>query len=459
MPYKYNPPTRTSCKVCEAISKEMGPKISTQDGKASSADNYPFHNWYNFVLGYSPEFPYYLIRKWNIHKKQLVVDPFMGSGTTLVCCKTLEIPSAGIDANDFFEQVSKIKLNWNINTTLLQKIFEDLLSKITSELNKYNWCIPGSNSQQQMPFDKDKLNYLEYLKGKRPALMVEKYISDIPFAKLSLINDLVSGYKFPNKNIKDIFLLAVSSIILPSSNIRYGPGFGVVKPKIDIDVLKLFRDKVQRMIDDLTSVDNNQKDTNSKTILGDARKMSSYFKEGSIDYLITSPPYPGDHEYTKHSRLELIFTGFATNLAEFRIIKKRMLAGSTTNIYKEDKAGELIKDIKSIETIAKEIEKRIKIDGGTSGFEKLYSKLVREYFGGMYLVFCEAHKVLKSGGKFSLLVSDSHAFKMVHIKTADLLAEVAEKAGFKKSDIELWQYKNSTSHKYKLFENILTVQK
>jgi hypothetical protein len=37
--------------------------------------------------------------------------------------------------------------------------------------------------------------------------------------------------------------------------------------------------------------------------------------------------------------------------------------------------------------------------------------------------------------------------------------KVAEKAGFENCHIELWQFKNTTSHKYKLLENILTVQK
>ena len=75
----------------------------------------------------------------------------------------------------------------------------------------------------------------------------------------------------------------------------------------------------------------------------------------------------------------------------------------------------------------------------------------------MYSVFIEAKKVLKPGGRFSLLVSDSHAFKMVHICTAEILSEVAKLAGFDNSEIELWQLKTSTSHKYQLFENILTV--
>lgn len=59
----------------------------------------------------------------------------------------------------------------------------------------------------------------------------------------------------------------------------------------------------------------------------------------------------------------------------------------------------------------------------------------------------------------ALLVSDSHAFKMVHIKTAELLAEVAKKVGFLNPTIELWQKKYSTSHKYLLHENILILTK
>ena len=110
-----------------------------------------------------------------------------------------------------------------------------------------------------------------------------------------------------------------------------------------------------------------------------------------------------------------------------------------------------------IYSATKEIDKRLVSDGATSGFEKLYSKLVREYFGGMFLVFLEAKKVLKEGAPFSLLVSDSHAFKMVHISTAEILAEVAKTAGFESFSIDLWQLKKTTSHGYQLREDILTV--
>ena len=80
-------------------------------------------------------------------------------------------------------------------------------------------------------------------------------------------------------------------------------------------------------------------------------------------------------------------------------------------------------------------------------------------FGGMAATLRECYRVLRPGGKISLLVSDSHAFKMVHIQTAELLRIVGERLGYVNAEVVLWQMKNSTSHKYQLRENILILEK
>src|SRR5690606_6570418 len=97
---------------------------------------------------------------------------------------------------------------------------------------------------------------------------------------------------------------------------------------------------------------------------------------------------------------------------EFRKIKKRMLRASTTNIYKEDNDREPVRNLESISKLTGLIQERLEHDGATSGFEKLYTKLVWEYFGGMYLALEQCFTTLCPGGKIALLVSDSHAFKM-----------------------------------------------
>lgn len=462
MPFTYNPPTRTQCDICDELHTKsiVDPIIDTYNGKASSANNFPFHNWYNFVLGYSPEFPYYMLKRENITDADMVVDPFMGSGTTLIACKLLGISSKGVDANNFMVDAARTKLHWNVDIQALKKLKNEVQRQVEQEYQKYRW-FDDKYEQYSLFLNDDNLakkDYITYIQGRRPDMLPDRYISDRPFAKVSLINDVIKTV-VGHHPLKDFFDLAIASIIVPVSNIRYGPGFGVAKPRIDADVFGAFSNKLQKMIADLENVDDSRKKTLSEVALGDARLLSEYLEPNSVSFIITSPPYPGDHEYTKHTRLELILGGYAQNMEEFRTIKRRMLRASTTNIYSDDNDRELVQDIHGIQEITDLINERLQHDGATSGFEKLYTKLVWEYFGGMHKTLKECLKVLQPGGKIALLVSDSHAFKMVHIQTASILQEIGLKVGFGESEILLWQFKLSTSHKYSLRENVLLLTK
>lgn len=448
MPFTFHPPTRRHCEVCEQAPTDLIPLIDSHQGKASSANNFPIHNWFNFVLGYSPQFPLHILQNLNISAGAFVVDPFIGSGTTGVVCKGLGIRSAGIEANDFFFLASKAKLNWSIDLNQLQRLGGKCIDLFDSRMTEID---SGSSSSKVW---KLCAQYRE--KG-----LNERYVSDRPLAKLVLLRQAIELVCAKNEEMRTTLLFALYSIILNVSNIKYGPGFGVGKIKVDADVRAVFQQKIERMTNDLKVLQQSPliTGTQSDVYLGDSRELSQYLDPNSVDLMLTSPPYPGDHEYTKHSRLELMFSDLATSKAEFQKIKRRMVRGSTTNVYRDDECGRFIKNNSAIQSITAEITKRLENDNATSGFEKLYTKLVWEYFGGMFLVFQEAERVLKQGGKFALLVSDSHAFKMVHIPTAEILAQVAAEAGLSQNTIQLWQYKNTTSHKYRLQENILMLTK
>lgn len=460
MAFKYHKPTRDKCEVCEELDRTISetPIISTYDGKASSANNYPFHNWYNFVLGYVPDFPLYIIDKYHITPKHTILDPFMGAATTNVVAKDLCIPSYGVEANDYFIRVGKTKLTWDIEVKRLNSYFEKIQKRIYEIADEYSF----DEAEEDTFVFNDTLKSYKTFNNLRPAGLEERYISDKPFAKLMIIQKAIDDVIKDNTQIEiyNFFHTAFSAIIVPSSNVSYGPGFGIKKARNDYDVFGLFEQKVARMLDDLYSVKNkDNKKTSFQIIHGDSRHLSKYLKESSIDYIITSPPYPGDHEYTKYTKLELMIEHGVVSKEDFRVIKKRMLVGSTTNIYKECNDRVHVEGNPLIADVTNEIQRRLEYDGATSGYEKLYTKLVWEYFGGMAIVLSEALKVLKDGGKFSLLVSDSHAFKMVHIRTAVILKDIALKLGYSEGSIELWQHKRSTSHGYNLREEILTLTK
>lgn len=457
MAFKYHPPTRNVCSVCEELGKDRQSPIIKNNGKASYASNFPIHNWYHFVLGYTPEFPDYIIKKEGISGEDTVLDPFMGAGTTLICCKRKGIPSAGVDANDYFVDVSKAKTNWGINTNLLRAERDKLFSNIYRRFESVDFETTGDEQLRLIPKE-SMMTASQYDLGNRPSMLSDRYISTRPFVKAHIIKESIRE-QTKSQPVKELFNLAIAATLIPVSNIKYGPGFGVTVPKSDADVLSIFRAKIDRIIADLDDIPRDIQNTTSQVRLGDSRELSNYYADNTFNYIITSPPYPGDHEYTKHTRLELIFMEYAHDLLSLRKIKKRMLRGSTTNIYKNDSDGKYVDEFSSIRKITKEIEGRLKEDGATSGFEKLYTKLIREYFGGMYRAFSEALTVLREDGKFILLVSDSHAFKMVHISTASILAEMGLAVGYRDYTIELWQDKISTSHKYHMRENILTLSK
>ncbi len=409
---------------------------------------------YHFVLSYSPTFPQYEIKNLGLSSSSEILDPFSGTGTTLVVAKKNGINSVGIEANDFCHWISSIKLNWNVDINDFRKIYSGIYSDLTERFQNFEEIYKNNK-----PLFSQKLQ--EYRdRWESNNLLLKNHISDLPLLKLLFLKELIIS-KECSSNVKDLLLCCFAAIITPASNIKFGPTPGVGKIKPDSDVKKLFLSKCSSAADDLESTGNEF--PNSKVILGDARDPSIYQSLNRFDAIITSPPYPAEHEYTRHTRLEMILLDMVKENLELREIKKRMITGSTRNVYKEDNEREIVLHQKKLNQIVNDISKRveeskIRKDGSTrelSGFEKLYSKTVAEYFGGMKKVLTNLLDALNEGGVVSMLVGDSRTYKLVHIPTAEILGEIALEVGFRRVEIELWRNNLSTAHKMDLNENIL----
>ena len=275
--FKFNPPTRKHCNICEELSKnEIISITDSHSGKASSASNFPVHNWYYFVLGYSPEFPDFILKKENISKQHFVVDPFMGSGTTLVACKEKGIPSAGVEANDYFIDVAEVKLNWNLDLKKVEKYKNKILKNTLKVYEQYK--SKNDNIVQDDLFHGEATLFWEdYADRQRPEMLTQRYMCDIPFSKFDLLKTEVKKV-VKDEKLKRFFNLSLSSIILQISNVRYGPGFGVSKPKVDRDVLNIFTKKIDRMIEDSIKKKSLGISAKSDVVHGDARFISEYFE-------------------------------------------------------------------------------------------------------------------------------------------------------------------------------------
>src|SRR6266568_3910582 len=87
-------------------------QILREDNKVRSEDR-GVHDWYRFVLSFPPHLVRDYLERFGVRSDQTVLDPFCGTGTTLVECKKRGIPSIGIEANPMACFASAVKTDWS----------------------------------------------------------------------------------------------------------------------------------------------------------------------------------------------------------------------------------------------------------------------------------------------------------------------------------------------------------
>lgn len=95
------------------------------------------HEWYRFVLSFPPHLVRDYLRRFGISSKHRVLDPFCGTGTTLVECKKLGFASVGVEANPVACFASRVKVDWSPDPNGLVKhatrVAEAALAELESE--------------------------------------------------------------------------------------------------------------------------------------------------------------------------------------------------------------------------------------------------------------------------------------------------------------------------------------
>ncbi len=414
-----------------------------------------FHSWYQFVLGYPPHLVRYYVYKFGITSGHVVIDPFCGTGTTNLECKKLNIDSLGLEANPVVYLASRVKTNWQLSTSDLRQAFREVIACVSSSLDKFGLSEDVSLFVQ--PQRGKALSVEPTLTEDQRVVLPKDFISPMPLRRVLILRECIE--QIQDDRIRDLFLLALANLVVNhAGNVAFGPEIYAMKPKKDVYVLDFFYRLVDRMICDIDSQPSIA--GTAEIVHGDARRVSDYFptRLSDVNFVITSPPYPNEKDYTRTTRLESVILGLISSKQSLRALKEQLLRSNSRNIFVTDNDQDYVKSFDSINRIAIEIEeKRIHLKK-TSGFEKMYHKIVKHYFGGMYRHFQTLKPLLAPEAKVAYVVGDQMSFFRTHIPTAKILAEIAETLGYKVDEIELWRTRLATATKIQIEENVLILR-
>jgi hypothetical protein len=392
------------------------------------------------------------IKRFGIDSRKQVLDPFCGTGTVLVECKKLGIPSVGVEANALAHFASSVKVDWAPDPAGLVTHARAVAQAARSQLADEE--IPDDPLFEQItPGDSVSLRKLS---SEQEALLLTDSISPRPLHKTLILLDHLGRLKDERYDRHERLALAKAAVF-SFSNLQFGPEVGVGPPKHDAPVVALWLAAVEVIANDLSAVQN-LPSTAAVVRSADARRIAHVLAPRSVDAVITSPPYPNEKDYTRTTRLESVLLGFIRTKAELRALKQGLVRSNTRGVYYRDDDDQWVKGHSKIDRIAAEIEARRIELGKTSGFERMYARVTKLYFGGMARHLAELRSVLRPGAQLAYVVGDQASYLRVMIRTGQLLAEIGESLGYELLGIDLFRTRLATATREQLREEVVLLR-
>jgi hypothetical protein len=411
------------------------------------------HEWYRFVLSFPPHLVREYLARFGVTADKCVLDPFCGTGTVLVECKKLGIPSAGIEANALAQLASRVKADWRPDPDALVEHAHGVARVALAHLAADG--VEDAPALIPVPAAGGSTR-LRRLSEEQTALLLADSISPLPLHKALVLLDALERCR--DDRFYDHERLALArTLVYTASNLQFGPEVGVGPAKLDAAVVEPWLSAVRTMAADLRDVGRNRA-VDAVVHAADARVPARVLAPQSVDAVITSPPYPNEKDYTRTTRLESVLLGLITCRSDLRALKRGLVRSNTRGVYKEDDDDAWVAAHPEIQRIAAAIEARRLELGKTSGFERMYPRVTRLYFGGMARHLAGLRAVLRPGALLAYVVGDQASYLRVMIRTGQLLADIAASLGYEVLGIDLFRTRLATATREQLREEVVVLR-
>lgn len=423
------------------------------DNRVLDADR-RVHRWYRFVLSFPPHLVRHYVGEFGLDSASLLLDPFCGTGTTLVEAKKLGVPSAGIEAHPFTAFAASVKVDWSPESRELLEHARGVAEEAQRRLGEQG--LPDSPINGAVSGSPTRPAGLRRLDSERHCLLLSSSISPRPLHKALVLMDVLREQRDDRYDAHERLAFA-HSVVESSSNLRFGPEVGLGDIKRDAPVIGPWLSAVTAMAEDLGAVKVMPR-VSSTVYTGDSRRAAELVAPRSVDAVLTSPPYPNEKDYTRTTRLESVLLGFVTDRDSLRAVKRGLVRSNTRGVFRTDDDDELVSSHPKIAELAEAIETRRLELGKTSGFERLYPRVAKLYFGGMLRHLANLRGVLKPGARLAYVVGDQASYLRVMIRTGQLLGDLAVSLGYELERIDLFRTRCATVTGEQLREEVVILR-
>lgn len=372
------------------------------------------HGFFKYLCKFIPQVPRWALKKYIKTENPWVLDPFCGSGTTLVESALLGCNAIGIDFDPLSNLITRAK-----STPLKEKQLTELKARL-SELLIYT----------------EKCRHID--QSLVPAISnFDLWFSRKASDDLVKIKQGISRFKEGSNDsaLVDFFNVCFASIIKRVSNADSQSPKPYVSRKIKKipgNALELFKKVTLENLEKLEYFSSAVVPSKSFVIRGDARSVDDLVHRKRlvqhVDLAVTSPPYINAFDYVRSLKLENLWLDL-------------MDPNELGQHSKEQVGTEKITFDPALISSMREYSNLYKVFHKIAEKDRQRAYVVMKYFYDMRLNLISVKNILKPKGTYCIVVGNSK-IRGVEIPTHKYLIQIAENVGFKLDSLFGYVIKN-----------------
>ncbi len=398
-----------------------------------------FYDWFKYREGFSEALVTYLLQQLK-PQPGVLLDPFSGSGSALFAASALGWQTRGIEVLPVGIYATKARL-------VAQRIHAEEFSRTIAQLMQVNFVAY---------YDQDyACKHIAITRGAYPAKEEEQLVGYMAYCHRFIGDD----------DIRTLLLYAAFCILEDMSYTRKDgqylrwdarSGRSQGKKPFNKGRILTFREAIHGKLEQMASALGMGTLQQHLFDCGPLREVASQEPElyegscldvlpkieaGSIDFILTSPPYANRYDYTRTYALELVYLGCSEE--EVKVLRQAMLSCTVENRDKRTQLEQYYKcmgrdqEFHRVEAVFQEqaalqevlvILEMYRKEGKLNN--ENIARLVRNYFYEMSFVIYELARLLKPGGIVAM-VNDNVRYAGEEVPVDLILSDIAESFGLR----------------------------
>lgn len=366
------------------------------------------HAAHKYPAKFIPQIP-----RWALNRidtpRAVVLDPFCGSGTTIVEAGRLGFRAKGCDISPLAALITRAKCS------ILEVNDLDVWCRLLPE-------IIGMAKRKSRPL-------AEELKD-----AIGRDVHDLHHtwsnwfepesaARLVALRQAVNEC-CDHPQLRDCALTALSSVVKSCSYLNEDQ----IKVRFDAekqlaDPFEVFQKASLDFIRKQLLLSNEYRVTEADFDIREASATTLPFERESVDAIVTSPPYINAVDYTMAHKYNLFVLGLIRP-SEFKAHCRDYIGVTERAVRASDIASRPVCKVADISPWIKVLDDKNTPIASNRAF------VVTQYFNGMYDSFVEAYRVMRAGGEYTMVVGEANRICGEAIPTANLVEACAVSAGF-----------------------------